>query len=403
MSRIRHLPAVLVQGMADPVCPPEVAQALARAWPEAQWSPVAAGGHGGLSSAIAAAVIEALAHVAARVEMHPPREGSYSLEWRLFGGEWRGEQSSAQTTVGSGVETRSSSRAACASNSRISASRRAPPFWTRSIAKWPGTPPISPVSPVSSVPTLPWPPASSKPPTHPITAWGKKVRTVQEALLLLGLKSIVRTIAGLSLQGMFKDAPRLERFWDVSAKTACLAGWLAQKLRSEVGLRPEDAYTFGLFRDCGIPLLMIPFPEYEAILKVANADQEKGFTQVEDELLSINHAVVGAELAEGWLLPGEVAQAIQHHHDPVALEAGGLDTRPARMVALGQLAEHILFWNGAGQDGRVGQAGYRLPGRTGHRRGRSRRPCRRGRCGKSLGRRLLSPASGIDVTESVTG
>ncbi|MBK7900990.1 MAG: prolyl aminopeptidase [Azonexus sp.] len=75
VSRIRHLPAVLVQGMADPVCPPEVAQALARAWPEAQWSPVAAGGHGGLSSAIAAAVIEALAHVAARVEMHPPREG----------------------------------------------------------------------------------------------------------------------------------------------------------------------------------------------------------------------------------------------------------------------------------------------------------------------------------------
>ncbi|MBK7900991.1 MAG: HDOD domain-containing protein [Azonexus sp.] len=177
----------------------------------------------------------------------------------------------------------------------------------------------------------------------PYYGLGKKVRTVQEALLLLGLKSIVRTIAGLSLQGMFKDAPRLERFWDVSAKTACLAGWLAQKLRSEVGLRPEDAYTFGLFRDCGIPLLMIPFPEYEAILKVANADQEKGFTQVEDELLSINHAVVGAELAEGWLLPGEVAQAIQHHHDPVALEAGGLDTRPARMVALGQLAEHILF------------------------------------------------------------
>jgi proline iminopeptidase len=75
VSLIRHLPAVLVQGMADPVCPPEVAQALRRAWPEAQWSPVAEGGHGGLSSTIAPAVIEALAHVAEAVATHPPMGG----------------------------------------------------------------------------------------------------------------------------------------------------------------------------------------------------------------------------------------------------------------------------------------------------------------------------------------
>lgn len=38
--------------------------------------------------------------------------------------------------------------------------------------------------------------------------------------------------------------------------------------------------------------------EYQGILKAANAEIERPFTDVEDQMLSINHAIVGAELAE---------------------------------------------------------------------------------------------------------
>ena len=41
---------------------------------------------------------------------------------------------------------------------------------------------------------------------------------------------------------------------------------------------PDDAYTYGLFRDCGIPILMKKFPGYVDVLKAANAETEKGFT-----------------------------------------------------------------------------------------------------------------------------
>ncbi len=175
----------------------------------------------------------------------------------------------------------------------------------------------------------------------PYYGLGKRVRTVQEALLVLGLKVIVRTVAGLALQGVFKNIPRLDRFWDASAKTACLSGWLALQMRGRIGVRPEDAYTFGLFRDCGIPLLLIPFPEYESILRQANGETEAGFTEVEDRLLAINHAVVGSELAEGWSLPGEIVQAIRHHHDAQAITAGA-GVSASQLAALGQLAEYIL-------------------------------------------------------------
>jgi proline iminopeptidase len=64
LDRLRHIPTTIVQGMADPVCPPHTAAQLHRAWPEATWLPVAGAGHGGLSPAIAKACIKALGWVA---------------------------------------------------------------------------------------------------------------------------------------------------------------------------------------------------------------------------------------------------------------------------------------------------------------------------------------------------
>ncbi|CAG0952435.1 hypothetical protein RHDC4_00168 [Rhodocyclaceae bacterium] len=179
----------------------------------------------------------------------------------------------------------------------------------------------------------------------PYFGFGKKVRSVQEALLVLGLKVIVRTIAGLALQRTFPHVPSLERFWDASACTARVSGWLAQNLNRAARVRADDAYTFGLFRDCGVPVLMIPFPEYLGVLKAANAEENASFTTVEDQALSINHAIVGSELAEDWLLPEEIHTAIRHHHDAGVIEDGGpAGVAPAtrRLIAVSQTAEYLI-------------------------------------------------------------
>ena len=122
-------------------------------------------------------------------------------------------------------------------------------------------------------------------------------------------------------------------------------GWLAQQLHGPHRVRSDDAYTFGLFRDCGVPVLMIPFPEYQGVLKQANAEPVLAFTAVEDQMLSINHAIVGSELAEEWLLPEEIHHAIRHHHDIAALEAHGPVAIPEvarRIIAIAQLAEYLI-------------------------------------------------------------
>lgn len=182
----------------------------------------------------------------------------------------------------------------------------------------------------------------------PFFGFGKQARSVAEALLILGLKTVVHTIAGHALKNTFPRVPSLERFWDSAAQTAHVSGWLAQRLRGRVRVRPEEAYTYGLFRDCGIPVLMIPFTEYPAILAQANGEAQLPFTVIEDRLLSINHAIVGAELAEDWRLPEEIQSAIRHHHDATALAAPLTEPRPQAMqqlIAIAQVAEHLIQEN----------------------------------------------------------
>lgn len=59
IGRIRHLPAVIVQGRYDVVCPPVTAYRLHQAWPEASLHVIADAGHAGSEPGIAAALVQA--------------------------------------------------------------------------------------------------------------------------------------------------------------------------------------------------------------------------------------------------------------------------------------------------------------------------------------------------------
>ncbi len=59
VQRIRHLPAIIVQGRYDVVCPPASAYRLHQAWPEAQFTLVEDAGHAASEPGIARALVAA--------------------------------------------------------------------------------------------------------------------------------------------------------------------------------------------------------------------------------------------------------------------------------------------------------------------------------------------------------
>jgi len=170
-----------------------------------------------------------------------------------------------------------------------------------------------------------------------------RVSSPSQALMMLGLNVACSTIAGISLRNAFTANIHLERFLYTSAQLAALSGWLT-RIIDKVNLRADEAYTFGLFRDCGIPVMLRRFPAYAGILARANDDSYQLFTQVERQglpELPIDHALVGCLLAKNWLLPKEICLAIRHHHEILAIDSG-LPAVSRYLIAIGQTAEHIL-------------------------------------------------------------
>ena len=177
----------------------------------------------------------------------------------------------------------------------------------------------------------------------PFFGMRQRVRSVNEALTVLGLRASSRAVAGLILRNTFPYTAPMERFWDASARIANLSGWLVQHLRT-TGVMAEDAYTFGLFRDCGIPILMKRFPNYRAALDAANRDGVRSFIEVEQTEMPTNHAMVGCILSQSWWLPEEICLAIRNHHDLAALSSvsSKLPTLSRKLIAISQLAEYLV-------------------------------------------------------------
>lgn len=170
-----------------------------------------------------------------------------------------------------------------------------------------------------------------------------RVGSPREALMMLGLNVASKAIAGIVMRKAFPKSPQLERFWDASARIARLSGWLAQRVTRGT-LRADDAYTYGLFRDCGIPILLARFPGYFDILTEANHEASRSFTAVEETTLPTHHAAIGYMLAQSWWLPDETILSIRHHHDVAILDTPSIPpTLNSRyLIAVSQLAEHLL-------------------------------------------------------------
>jgi len=185
----------------------------------------------------------------------------------------------------------------------------------------------------------------------PAFSTGHNLSSIIQALNVLGTQQVFNLVVAQLLKVALAGKPEvgMDRFWESSAQTARLSAEIAKRLRC---VRPDIAYTFGLFRDCGIPLLMKRFPQTREVLAEANAAEEMMFTAVEEKHLGTNHAVVGYFLAKRWRLPADVTEAMLHHHDYSVLGNTAIVSATASaLISVSVLAEHIirLHANGNGE------------------------------------------------------
>lgn len=146
----------------------------------------------------------------------------------------------------------------------------------------------------------------------------RTISTVKQAVIVLGFHTVKNLVLGISafmaLRGNRPPSTVELELWEHSFACAGIAREIM--LAAGHGIRQaENAFMAGLLHDIGVLFLYTRFPkEYQKVLR--NAHPQRVRHEVEGEILGMDHAEVGALIADGWGLPPVLVNLIGNHHAP---------------------------------------------------------------------------------------
>ncbi len=146
----------------------------------------------------------------------------------------------------------------------------------------------------------------------------KQVSTISHALVILGLQAVKTLALGFSLLSNLQSKTTGDSFdymlyWKRSIYSAVAGKFLAKKIAL---VQQEEAFLSGLLADVGILIMhRVLGAEFDALCTKAAGDQDVQILLTKAQF-DLDHAEVGAMLAEHWQLPPVLARPIAGHHNP---------------------------------------------------------------------------------------
>ncbi len=175
----------------------------------------------------------------------------------------------------------------------------------------------------------------------PFYGLANEITSIQQAVGILGMGSVVNIVNGISIKSSMSDETikALTRFWDTAMDIAMTSATLAK----QVGYNyPDNAYALGLFHNVGVPLLMARYDNYMDIMEESYSGGSNRIVDYENQQINTNHAVIGYYTAKSWNLPKVLCSIIAEHHDCKRLfSKGSLENDKSTLMCILKLAEHI--------------------------------------------------------------
>jgi len=176
----------------------------------------------------------------------------------------------------------------------------------------------------------------------PLYGASSRVTSVRKAVERLGTKNVVCVVVAVALRASMSGLPAawLENFWKRTTLLAIISSLVARRL---YGISPDAAYTYSLFHDAAIPLMMRRFPNYGEVLEKCR-NEGLMLVQAEGDMFPCTHPIIGSLLVRNWGLPPILGQAIRFHHEDDAYDLPDrtLPGGAVSLIAVTQVSEHLL-------------------------------------------------------------
>jgi putative nucleotidyltransferase with HDIG domain len=144
----------------------------------------------------------------------------------------------------------------------------------------------------------------------------KRIDSINEAVKILGIKGVKNLLFSYGTQRILGDDTfEKKKLWDHAYRTAFYAYNLVQNFKKDQDLL-DDVYVAGILHDMGKIVFSRIHPDL--FTKIQRFCAQKTVSQTLFENLSggMNHAEIGALIAEKWNFPENLVVAIRFHHSP---------------------------------------------------------------------------------------
>jgi HD-like signal output (HDOD) protein len=180
----------------------------------------------------------------------------------------------------------------------------------------------------------------------PFYATQSKVKTIQQAISLLGVKIVRRIVTTAALTNSFPEPLcqgfDFKAFWRLSMATAICSKVIARHLR----LNQDIAFIAGMMHNIGRLVLATRFStDYEAVLAYRKA-QDCALIFAERHVMGFDHTVAGRALADHWQFSHVLKDAISEHIQPNPTSGSHL----AQIVHVANAVAHALDLAGVEDD-----------------------------------------------------
>ncbi|MDR1747504.1 MAG: HDOD domain-containing protein [Spirochaetaceae bacterium] len=144
----------------------------------------------------------------------------------------------------------------------------------------------------------------------------RKCRSIHEAIKMVGIKGLKNILYSLgSIQTLGSSTAEQRRIWNHCYKTAFYAQYLAKNFPKMHAII-DDAYVCGLLHDMGKIIFSNVHPDLEGHIVSFSSARDIPKELFERLSAGINHAEIGALIAEKWNFPDIIIQTIRFHHNP---------------------------------------------------------------------------------------
>lgn len=169
------------------------------------------------------------------------------------------------------------------------------------------------------------------------------VRDLKSAITLLGFHEIRSLALTLYVADKFREPGTYRTYdrkglWNHSVAVGTIARLVARSCNLP---HPEEAYLAGLLHDIG--LILIDHHLRKHFCRVIDEVAKKQpTTEVEQRVLTFDHAQLGEYVARQWHFPEPIAVAIGYHHNPKVYEGSHRELLHTVVVANYMASQHGL-------------------------------------------------------------